>query len=311
MRFVAVNSQTQVNEAQRSGQRADAWTFDSATKTSPRLAGSPKKLHQAELRIEVGSESTSVNNLSIKEEMGGAAALFRRAQQTQMQGKLASEKSGIQIKLSVTDITADNTGASQNSAKTEIERTDAHIPAVERQGTDLASVGLSAANSLEKPQPTARFELASRPVLVSNFAADMKETIVGQLAKVTDGVTKFTVALYPENFGKVNVEISYSEIGGLRISMAGENFESVRVLEQNLPALRESLQNDKLSELAVSLNSNQDSQGSNSKNGKSNNNNEEGGPVSDPGTADLTDQQAVTRERQLGSSSEDGLDTYV
>ena len=311
LRFVAVNSQTQVNEAQRSGQRADAWAFDSATKTSPRLAGSPKKIQQAALRIEVGSESTSVNNSSIKEEMGGAAALFSRAQQTQMQGKLASEKSGIQIKLSVTDITADNTGASQNSAKTEIERIDAHTPAIERQGTDLASVGLSAANSFEKPQPTARFELASRPVLVSNFAADMKETIVGQLAKVTDGVTKFTVALYPENFGKVNVEISYSEIGGLRISMAGENFESVRVLEQNLPALRESLQNDKLSELAVSLNSNQDSQGSSSKNGKSNNNNEEGGPVSDPGTADLTDQQAVTRERQLGSSSEDGLDTYV
>ena len=175
----------------------------------------------------------------------------------------------------------------------------------------MASVGLSAANSFEKPQPTARFELASRPVLVSNFAADMKETIVGQLAKVTDGVTKFTVALYPENFGKVNVEISYSEIGGLRISMAGDNFESVRVLEQNLPALRESLQNDKLSELVVNLNSNQDSQGSSSKNGRSNNNNAEGDPVSDPGTADLTDQQGVARERQLGSSSEDGLDTYV
>ena len=307
----AVNLQMQVNEPLRSGQRAAAWTSGSEIKTSPRLDGSSKKLQQAALRFEVGSESTSVNNSSIKEEGGGAAALFSRVQQTQMQEKLASEKTRIQIKLSVTDITADNTGASQNSAKTGIERFDAHLPAVEGQGTDLASVGLSAANSFEKPQPTARFELASRPVLVSNFAADMKETIVGQLAKVADGVTKFTVALYPENFGKVNVEISYSEIGGLRISMAGDNPESIRVLEQNLPALRESLQNDKLSELVVNLNSNQDSQGSSSKNGKSNNNNAEGDPVSDPGTADLTDQQGVARERQLGSSSEDGLDTYV
>ena len=307
----AVNLQMQVNEPLRSGQRAAAWTSGSEIKTSPRLDGSSKKLQQAALRFEVGSESTSVNNSSIKEEGGGAAALFSRVQQTQMQEKLASEKTRIQIKLSVTDITADNTGASQNSAKTGIERFGAHLPAVEGQGTDLASVGLSAANSFEKPQPTARFELASRPVLVSNFAADMKETIVGQLAKVADGVTKFTVALYPENFGKVNVEISYSEIGGLRISMAGDNPESIRVLEQNLPALRESLQNDKLSELVVNLNSNQDSQGSSSKNGKSNSNNAEGDPVSDPGTADLTDQQGVARERQLGSSSEDGLDTYV
>ena len=307
----AVNLQMQVNEPLRSGQRAAAWTSGSEIKTSPRLDGSSKKLQQAALRFEVGSESTSVNNSSIKEEGGGAAALFSRVQQTQMQEKLASEKTRIQIKLSVTDITADNTGASQNSAKTGIERFGTHLPAVEGQGTDLASVGLSAANSFEKPQPTARFELASRPVLVSNFAADMKETIVGQLAKVADGVTKFTVALYPENFGKVNVEISYSEIGGLRISMAGDNPESIRVLEQNLPALRESLQNDKLSELVVNLNSNQDSQGSSSKNGKSNNNNAEGDPVSDPGTADLTDQQGVARERQLGSSSEDGLDTYV
>jgi len=307
----AVNLQMQVNEPLRSGQRAAAWTSGSEIETSPRLDGSSKKLQQAALRFEVGSESTSVNNSSIKEEGGGAAALFSRVQQTQMQEKLASEKTRIQIKLSVTDITADNTGASQNSAKTGIERFDAHLPAVEGQGTDLASVGLSAANSFEKPQPTARFELASRPVLVSNFAADMKETIVGQLAKVADGVTKFTVALYPENFGKVNVEISYSEIGGLRISMAGDNPESIRVLEQNLPALRESLQNDKLSELVVNLNSNQDSQGSSSKNGRSNNNNAEGDPVSDPGTADLTDQQGVARERQLGSSSEDGLDTYV
>ena len=307
----AVNLQMQVNEPLRSGQRAAAWTSGSEIKTSPRLDGSSKKLQQAALRFEVGSESTSVNNSSIKEEGGGAAALFSRVQQTQMQEKLASEKTRIQIKLSVTDITADNTGASQNSAKTGIERFGTHLPAVEGQGTDLASVGLSAANSFEKPQPTARFELASRPVLVSNFAADMKETIVGQLAKVADGVTKFTVALYPENFGKVNVEVSYSEIGGLRISMAGDNPESIRVLEQNLPALRESLQNDKLSELVVNLNSNQDSQGSSSKNGKSNNNNAEGDPVSDPGTADLTDQQGVARERQLGSSSEDGLDTYV
>ena len=307
----AVNLQMQVNEPLRSGQRAAAWTSGSEIKTSPRLDGSSKKLQQAALRFEVGSESTSVNNSSIKEEGGGAAALFSRVQQTQMQEKLASEKTRIQIKLSVTDITADNTGASQNSAKTGIERFGTHLPAVEGQGTDLASVGLSAANSFEKPQPTARFELASRPVLVSNFAADMKETIVGQLAKVADGVTKFTVALYPENFGKVNVEVSYSEIGGLRISMAGDNPESIRVLEQNLPALRESLQNDKLSELVVNLNSNQDSQGSSSKNGKSNSNNAEGDPVSDPGTADLTDQQGVARERQLGSSSEDGLDTYV
>ena len=310
LRSDAVNSQMQVNEAPRSVQRAAAWTFDSEIKTSPSHAGSSKKLQQAALRIEVGSESTSLNNSIIKEE-GGAAALFSREQQTQIQGKLASEKTKIQIKPSVIDITADNTGASQNSAKTEIERFDAHINAVEGKGFDLASVGLSAANSFEKPQPTARFELASRPVLVSNFAADMKETIVGQLAKITDGVTKFTVALYPENFGKVNIEISYSEIGGLRISMAGDNLESVRVLEQNLPALRESLQNDKLSELAVNLNSNQDSQGSSSKNGKSNNNTEGGDPSSELDTADLTDQQAATRERQLGSSSEDGLDTYV
>ena len=94
---------------------------------------------------------------------------------------------------------------------------------------------------------------------MSNFSSEIQETIYGQLSKSVGGVSKFTVALFPENMGKISVEISYSEAAGLKINMIGDNLEATRILEQNLSTLRESLQTDKLNELIVNLNNNKDS----------------------------------------------------
>ena len=168
------------------------------------------------------------------------------------------------------------------------------------------------ANLQSERLPSAnRSEVLPRPVSVSNFSSEIQETIYGQLSKSVGGVSKFTVALFPENMGKISVEISYSEAAGLKINMIGDNLEATKVLEQNLSTLRESLQTDKLNELIVNLNSNKDSHGSNQKQAQSDGNNFASNEDKDTGTSKLIDSESDVRNNDSAIDSENGLDTYV
>ena len=164
-------------------------------------------------------------------------------------------------------------------------------------------------SQIDKVATANRSELLSKPVSVSNFNSDIQETIVGQLTNSAKGTSKFTVALFPENFGKISIEISYSEAAGLKINMIGDNPEAAKILEQNLPSLRENLQSEKLSELIVNLNSNKDSHGSNNKNGQP-----DGGSLSESLMNEkvaLESEDSDVGERDRGLDSESNLDTYV
>ena len=168
------------------------------------------------------------------------------------------------------------------------------------------------ANLQSERLPSAnRSEVLPRPVSVSNFSSEIQETIYGQLSKSVGGVSKFTVALFPENMGKISVEISYSEAAGLKINMIGDNLEATKILEQNLSTLRESLQTDKLNELIVNLNNNKDSHGSNQKQAQSDGDNFEAKEDKDTGTSKLIDTEPDVLNNDLVIDSENGLDTYV
>ena len=168
------------------------------------------------------------------------------------------------------------------------------------------------ANLQSERLPSAnRSEVLPRPVSVSNFSSEIQETIYGQLSKSVGGVSKFTVALFPENMGKISVEISYSEAAGLKINMIGDNLEATKILEQNLSTLRESLQTDKLNELIVNLNNNKDSHGSNQKQAQSDGDNFEAKDDKDTGTSTLIDTEPDVLNNDLAIDSENGLDTYV
>ena len=170
---------------------------------------------------------------------------------------------------------------------------------------------LFTSNQLDRPSVLNRPEILPKPVSVSNFNSEIRETIVGQLTKSINGVSKFKVALYPENFGKISIEISYSESAGLKINMIGDNPEATRILEQNLPTLRDNLQSEKLSELIVNLNNNRDSQGFNNKNGKSENEYSGDDAGKEPASAELVEPSSVNSQENLTLGSDDGLDTYV
>ena len=133
---------------------------------------------------------------------------------------------------------------------------------------------------------------------------------MGHLTR-TAGTSKFTVALFPENLGKISIEISYSDLAGLKITMIGDNPEATKILEQNLPSLRENLQTDKLNELLVNLNANKDSSGSNQKYNQSGEDNFMNKEDRDVGTKELTDSKSETYDNGDASDSETGLDTYV
>ena len=164
-------------------------------------------------------------------------------------------------------------------------------------------------SQIDKVATANRSELLSKPVSVSNFNSDIQETIVGQLTNSAKGTSKFTVALFPENFGKISIEISYSEAAGLKINMIGDNPEAAKILEQNLPSLRENLQSEKLSELIVNLNSNKDSHNSGNKNGQP-----DGGSFAESLKNEkvaLESEDSDVGERDRGLDSESNLDTYV
>ena len=199
-------------------------------------------------------------------------------------------------------------GISNNLAQTNI---DSNISGVKNQSIEVANQELFSSNQLEKLPVLNRSEILSKPVSVSNFNSEIRELIVGQLTKSVNGVSKFKVALYPENFGKVSVEISYSESAGLKINMIGDNPEATRVLEQNLPSLRENLQSEKLSELIVNLNNNRESQGFNNKNNKSKNENDGDNAGKEPASVELVESSSTHIQENLTLGSGNGLDTYV
>jgi len=182
-----------------------------------------------------------------------------------------------------------------------------------QKGERLDSPGpeLFAHSQSDKPIVSNRTDLNPRTVAVSNFNSGIQEAIMGQLTKTFSGTSKFTVALFPENLGKISIEISYSDLAGLKITMIGDNPEATKILEQNLPTLRENLQTDKLNELLVNLNANKDSSGSNQKYSQSGEDNFMNKEDRDVGTLELTDSKSETHENGDISDSETGLDTYV
>ena len=163
----------------------------------------------------------------------------------------------------------------------------------------------------ERTVGLSRSEVAQRTtVSVSNFSSEMQETIMGQLSKTATGTSKFTVALFPENLGKISIEISYSDLAGLKITMIGDNPEATKILEQNLPTLRENLQTDKLNELLVNLNNNKDSNGSNQKHSQSEGDNFASREDKETGKFEFADSNSRT-QNEVSNDSETGLDTYV
>jgi flagellar hook-length control protein FliK len=199
----------------------------------------------------------------------------------------------------------------QPSANLSEKNIDSPINVIMNESAESADHELTSIIQQEKSPVLNRAEILPKPVSVSNFNSEIRETIFGQLTKAVNGVTKFKVALYPENFGKISIEISYSENAGLKINMIGDNPEATRILEQNLPSLRDNLQTEKLSELVVNLNSNRDSQGFGNKNSKSENENSGDSVKNDRAPAELVESDAMRRQEKLGVGSGDGLDTYV
>ena len=188
---------------------------------------------------------------------------------------------------------------------------DPNIGSVKSESIEIANQEIFTSNQLDRPSVLNRPEILQKPVSVSNFNSEIRETIVGQLTKSINGVSKFKVALYPENFGKISIEISYSESAGLKINMIGDNPEATRILEQNLPTLRDNLQSEKLSELIVNLNNNRDSQSFNNKNGKSENEYSGDDAGKEPASSELAEPSSVNSQENLTLGSDDGLDTYV
>ena len=190
-----------------------------------------------------------------------------------------------------------------------VEKSDPNINTQRAESVEVLKSEAFVNLHSDKSAVSSRSELAQRSVSVSNFSSEMQETIMGQLTKTASGTSKFTVSLFPENLGKISIEISYSDLAGLKISMIGDNPEATKILEQNLPTLRENLQTDKLNELLVNLN-NRDSNGSNQKHNQSEGGNFASKEDKEVGHFDFTDSNSETRSAAT-NDLETGLDTYV
>ena len=191
------------------------------------------------------------------------------------------------------------------------EGSDPSIKTPNGEKTDALRPELLASLQSDKTIGPNRIDLTPRNVAVSNFSSGVQEAIMGQLSRTSAGTSKFTVALFPENLGKISIEISYSDLTGLKITMIGDNPEATKILEQNLPVLRENLQTDKLNELLVNLNTNKDSSGTNQKHGQSGEGSFAGNEDKDVGTMEPTSSKPETYDKDDASDSETGLDTYV
>ena len=192
-----------------------------------------------------------------------------------------------------------------------LEESDFSIKNQNSETPDSVRPELFASSQSDKPIVSNRTDLNTRTVAVSNFSSGIQDAIMGQLTRTSSGTSKFTVALFPESLGKISIEISYSDLAGLKISMIGDNPEATKILEQNLPTLRENLQTDKLNELVVNFNGNKDSSGSNQKYSQSGEDNLMNKEDRDIGTLELADSKSETHENGDTSDPETGLDTYV
>jgi hypothetical protein len=228
-------------------------------------------------------------------------------------GRAGKAESGILIQIGEYSNRSDVDNSIVHAADDDltIEGSDSSLKTPGGEKSDVLRSDLLASLQSDKTLVSNRSDLAPRTVAVSNFSSGMQEAIMGHLTRTSAGTSKFTVALFPENLGKISIEISYSELAGMKITMVGDNPEATKILEQNLPALRENLQTDKLNELLVNLNTNKDSSGSNQKYSQSDEGSFANNEDRDVGTKELTDSKSETYDNDNASDSETGLDTYV
>ncbi|MDG1952073.1 MAG: flagellar hook-length control protein FliK [Gammaproteobacteria bacterium] len=145
-------------------------------------------------------------------------------------------------------------------------------------------------------------------VSVSNFSNGMQAAVSGQLSQTPAGNSKFTVSLFPENFGKIEVEVTFSEDAGLNVKMFSDNPEATKLLQQNISTLRDSLAFEKVNELVIDSNREQNSD-ENFGNDPSDNQR----LVEVDSESVLTEESSEEEEIDTSASSDlsEGLDTYV
>ena len=145
-------------------------------------------------------------------------------------------------------------------------------------------------------------------VSVSNFSNGMQAAVSGQLSQTSAGNSKFTVSLFPENFGKIEVEVTFSEDAGLNVKMFSDNPEATKLLQQNISTLRDSLAFEKVNEVVVDSNREQNSD-ENFGNDPSDNHR----LVDVDSESVLTEESSEEEEIDTSASSNlsEGLDTYV
>jgi hypothetical protein len=145
-------------------------------------------------------------------------------------------------------------------------------------------------------------------VPVSDFPAGMQAALKGHLSQTSAGNTKFTVSLFPENFGKIEVEVTFSEDAGLNVKMFSDNPEATKLLQQNISTLRENLAFEKVSELVI------DSNREKSSDGNFADDSSQSQQLVDKDAESSLSEESSEEEKvdESGSSNmSEGLDTYV
>jgi flagellar hook-length control protein FliK len=136
----------------------------------------------------------------------------------------------------------------------------------------------------------------------------MQDAIKGHLSQNSLGNSKFTVSLFPENFGKIEIEVAFSEDAGLNVKMFSDNAEATKLLQQNISTLRESLASEKINELVIDLNREKGSD-ENFENDSSRNNKLADADIENLSADDDSQEERVSSGTSFNSSG--GLDTYV
>jgi flagellar hook-length control protein FliK len=152
------------------------------------------------------------------------------------------------------------------------------------------------------------FKERTSNVPVSNFPTGMQAALKGHLSQTSAGNTKFTVSLFPENFGKIEVEVTFSEDAGLNVKMFSENPEATKLLQQNISTLRENLAFEKVSELVI------DSNREKSSDGNFADDSSQSQQLVDKDAESFLSEEGSEEEKvdESGSSNmSEGLDTYV
>jgi flagellar hook-length control protein FliK len=116
------------------------------------------------------------------------------------------------------------------------------------------------------------------------------------------------VSLFPENFGKIEVEVTFSEDAGLNVKMFSDNPEATKLLQQNISTLRENLAFEKVSELVI------DSNREKSSDGNFADDSSQSQQLVDKDAESFLSEEGSEEEKvdESGSSNmSEGLDTYV